>query len=302
MKLFSKRETLLQNMALMGIMAAINIIVAVISAFVPVISLFLVLILPLSSTLVELYCKDRYYPIYAIATIGLSLVATMWNMETTIFYVVPSILTGYIFGLMSKKNVPSIYSIFTASVIQTGVTIAFIPLINFLFDVDLVKTFLTFFRVDSFFYVEDFVLAFIFVMSLIQVALSYAIISQEIKKFGFEERNDDKYRIIYQILCTVFALLEIPFAFFYIPMSYVFMMMAIYFGVFILIDFIYDKKWFAFGLSLAGIVINAIVYLSAYEYLDGSLSGLLVGVTPLWIGIISTAFSLLKRDANKIKY
>ena len=302
MKLFSKRETLLQNMALMGIMAAINIIVAVISAFVPVISLFLVLILPLSSTLVELYCKDRYYPIYAIATIGLSLVATMWNMETTIFYVVPSILTGYIFGLMSKKNVPSIYSIFTASVIQTGVTIAFIPLINFLFDVDLVKTFLTFFRVDSFFYVEDFVLAFILVMSLIQVALSYAIISQEIKKFGFEERNDDKYRIIYQILCTVFALLEIPFAFFYIPMSYVFMMMAIYFGVFILIDFIYDKKWFAFGLSLAGIVINAIVYLSAYEYLDGSLSGLLVGVTPLWIGIISTAFSLLKRDANKIKY
>lgn len=301
MKLFSKRETLLQNMALMGIMAAINIIVAVISAFVPVISLFLVLILPLSSTLVELYCKDRYYPIYAISTIGLSLVATMWNMETTIFYVVPSILTGYIFGLMSKKNVPSIYSIFTASVIQTGVTIAFIPLINFLFDVDLVKTFLTFFRVDSFFYVEDFVLAFIFVMSLIQVALSYAIISQEIKKFGFEERNDDKYRIIYQILCTVFALLEIPFAFFYVPMSYVFMMMAIYFGVFILIDFIYDKKWFAFGLSLAGIVINAIVYLSAYEYLDGSLSGLLVGVTPLWIGIISTAFSLLKRDANKIK-
>lgn len=301
MKLFSKRETLLQNMALMGIMAAINIIVAVISAFVPVISLFLVLILPLSSTLVELYCKDRYYPIYAIATIGLSLVATMWNMETTIFYVVPSILTGYIFGLMSKKNVPSIYSIFTASVIQTGVTIAFIPLINFLFDVDLIKTFLTFFRVEMFFYVEDFVLAFIFVMSLIQVALSYAIISQEIKKFGFEERSDDKYRIIYQVLCTVFALLEIPFAFFYIPMSYVFMMMAIYFAVFIIIDFIYDKKWFAFGLSLAGIVINAIVYLSASEYLMGSLSGLLVGVTPLWIGIISTAFSLLKRDANKIK-
>ena len=116
MKLFSKRETLLQNMALMGIMAAINIIVAVISAFAPVASIFLVLILPLSSTLVEIYCKDRYYPIYAVATIGLSLVATLWNMETTIFYVLPSILTGYIFGLMSKKNVPAIYSILSASI------------------------------------------------------------------------------------------------------------------------------------------------------------------------------------------
>ena len=301
MKLFSKRETLLQNMALMGIMAAINIIVAVIAAFVPVISLFLVLILPLSSTLVEIYCKDRYYPIYALATIGLALVATMWNMETTIFYVIPSILTGYIFGSMSKKNIPAIYSIICATAVQTGVTIGFIPLINFLFDVNIVETFLVFFKVNMFFYVEDFVLAFIFVISLIQTALSYAIISQEIKKFGFEERDNDKYQIIYQGLCMLFALLEIPFAFFYVPVAFLCMMFSIYFAAFILADFIYDKKWFAFGLCAAGVLINVIVFVSAYSYLDGSLAGLLVGVTPLWIGVISIAFSLLKRDANKIK-
>ena len=288
-------------MALMGIMAAINIIVAVISAFVPVISLFLVLILPLSSTLVELYCKDRYYPIYAIATIGLSLVATMWNMETTIFYVVPSILTGYIFGLMSKKNVPAIYSILSASIVQAGVTIGFIPLINFLFDVDLVEMFLVFFKADTFQYVNDFVLAFIFTISLIQTALSYAIISNEIKKFGFEEISDEKYRIIYQIGCALFALLEIPFAFFYIPASYLCLMISIYFALFILLDFICDKKWVTLGLCLAGILINIIVFVSAYSLLSGSLGGLLIGVTPLWIGVISIAFSLLKRDANKIK-
>lgn len=301
MKLFQKRETLLQNMALMGIMAAINIIVAVLAAFFPVISILLVLILPLSSTLVEIFCKDKYYPIYAFATIGLSLVATLWNMETTIFYIIPSIATGYIFGLMSKKNIPSIYSILAASVLQAGITIAFIPFINFVFDVDFIDTFLTFFKVSDFEYVRDFVLAFIFAISSVQITLSYIIVSNEIKKFGIEPNERCKYPLIYQIGAMVFALLEIPFAYFYVPASYLCMMISLYLGIFILVDFIYDKKWFAFGLCLGGIGVDAVVFISANSTLDGSLPGLLVGVIPFWIGFISVAFSLLKRDAKKIK-
>ncbi|MCR5332796.1 MAG: hypothetical protein K6E11_02090 [Bacilli bacterium] len=301
MKLFSNRETLLENMTLMGIMASINIIIAVIAAFFPVFSLFLVLILPLSSTLVELFCKDRYFPIYAFATIGLALVATIWNMETTIFYVIPSILTGYIFGLMSKKNVPAIYSILAASVAQAGVTIAFIPFINFVFDVDVIFTFKSFFKLTESIYIDEIVPAFIFAISMVQIVLSYLIVSNEVKKFGFEPKDDEKYRIIYQIACFVCSLAIIPFAFFFVKGSYVFLMIAIYFAVFIVLDFIYKRKWFTLGVLLFGIVINVIVFALAYSKLDGCKALLLVGVTPLWIGFISIAFSLLKRESKKIQ-
>lgn len=301
MKIFSKRETLLENMTLMGIMSGINIIIAVLAAFFPVFALFLVLILPLTSTMVELYCKDRYFPIYAFATMGLSLVATLWNMETTLFYVFPSILTGYIFGLMSKKNISSIYSVLAATIVQAGITIAFIPLINFVFDVDIIFTFKTFFKLTSSTYVDEIVPAFIFAVSLIQVALSYIIVSGEIKKFGFAEKDSSKYRFIYQLACIVSCLAVIPFAFFFVKASFVFLMIGLYFAVFIILDFIYDKTWFTLGVSLAGIPITVIVFAAASSKLSGSLPMLLLGVTPLWIGLISIAFSLLKRDAKKIK-
>ena len=301
MKIFSNRETLLENMTLMGIMASINIIVALLAAFFPVISLFLVLILPLSSALVEVYCKDRYFPIYAFATMGLSIVVTIWNMETTIFYIFPSILTGYIFGLMSKKNIPSIYSIILASIVQAGVTIAFIPLINFVFDVDIVMTFKTFFKLANSSAVDDIVPAFIFAVSLIQIVLSYIIVLNEIKKFGVVQKEEPKFRFIYQLLCIGFALLIIPFGFFYSKASYLFLMLSIYFAMSILLDFIYDKKWFTLGVCLFGLIVNVIVFAAAYEKLEGTLSLLLVGVTPLWIGFISIAFSLLKREAKEIE-
>ena len=96
MRLIYQRENLAKAIPLMALMAAINIIVAEIAALSIIASVFLILILPLASTIVELSVKDRYFPIYGLATIGLCLALTFWNIDTTIFYVIPSVITGYI--------------------------------------------------------------------------------------------------------------------------------------------------------------------------------------------------------------
>ena len=300
MKIFTKRETLAQNMALMGLMSTLNIIIAVVSSLVPIISIFLILILPLISVLVELFCKDRYYPIYAIATFGLSLVATLWNMETTIFYLLPSLIVGYIFGLLAKKRIPSLYSILITSLIQLGLTMLFIPLINFIFDVDMVNFFKTIFKLTESKNIDIIVPSFIFVISLIQMSLSNLIIKEEIKKIGFEE-IDEKKQWIYQLILLVDTLAIIGLYFLSLKLAYVFLLIAIYLAVFIIADYIKMKYIWTLIIFAFGLLINVIVFALANEKMANGSSLLLIAITPFWIAFISTIVSFLKRKEGKIK-
>ena len=103
MKIFSKRETILQNMTTMAFFAAINIIICLVSSYVPFLSIVIIFVLPLVSALVEIYCKDRYYIIYAVASLLLSMLVTFDNFQTALFYLFPALVSGYCFGLCAKK-------------------------------------------------------------------------------------------------------------------------------------------------------------------------------------------------------
>ena len=141
MGLLSKRETLTQNITYMAIMAAVNAIFSLIAALVPVVSLFLMIVLPLSSAIVFLFCKHRYYVIYAFATIALCLLVTIFDMSFTIFYVLPSLITGYLFGLFIKYRLHAIWIILITSIAQGLFSALTIPLINVLFEVNVIDTF-----------------------------------------------------------------------------------------------------------------------------------------------------------------
>ncbi len=301
MNLFSKRETIQQNIAFMAIMAAINIVLSVISAFVPFMSIFLFLLMPLTSALVEFFCKDRYYPIYFAASIGLSLVATLWNTETTFFYLIPSLLTGYIFGLVSKKSIPSIYSILISSLIQMGCLLGFIPLVNFIYGTDVILTFKTLLNLQDSTKINVIIPAFIFLISLIQMCLSYAIISNELKKMNIEEKHIQKYEWIYQLLLFVFSLLMIPSSFFIKEISFVLLFINIFLAVYIIKDYIISKNYYTLIVFLGGLVINIVVFGIAYVTL-GTIDGfLLLNITPFWISFISLIVSFLKREPKKIE-
>ena len=301
MNLFSKRETIQQNIAFMAIMAAINIVLSVISAIVPFMSIFLFLLMPLTSALVEFFCKDRYYPIYFAASIGLSLVATLWNTETTFFYLIPSLLTGYIFGLFSKKSIPSIYSILISSLIQMGCLLGFIPLVNFIYGTDVILTFKTLLNLQDSTKINVIIPAFIFLISLIQMCLSYAIISSELKKINIEENHIQKYEWIYQLLLFVFSLLMIPSSFFIKEISFVLLFINIFLAVYIVKDYIISKNYYTLIVFLGGLVINIVVFGIAYVTL-GTIDGfLLLNITPFWISFISLIVSFLKREPKKIE-
>ncbi len=301
MKLIYERKTLTKSIPLMALMAAINIIVAELAGLSPIVSLFLILVLPLTSAVVELCCKDRYFPIYAVATFGLSLALTFWNLETTIFYVLPSIVTGYIFGLLAKNKIPVVWSIIAATLAQTAMSYALIPLVNFIFQVDIILTFKTALGLKEMTYVDTMIPSFIFVISLIQVSLSQLIVSQELQKFGIKEIDKTISENISSGIGLGISLLIIPFYFILLDFAYLFLMIALYFAIYKTFMFIYEGKYLwliPIGVSIG---VNIILVAALNQYMKVASSFLLLGFTSACICLISIVFSYLNKKKEKIQ-
>ena len=148
-------------------MAAINLIFIVLATYIPLMMFLLILLLPFASTIVSYYCMKRYYIIYAVATVGLCFI---FNIGDTLFYVVPAIASGFVTGLLLDKQVHPFWMVLSATIINAVLTYAFIPLIDFISKADIVKSFLTLFKLENFPYRTELVYLFMFFISLIQCA------------------------------------------------------------------------------------------------------------------------------------
>lgn len=298
MKVIKQRETLQSSISLMALMAAINVIVAEIAGLSPVVSLFLILFLPLTSTLVELSCKDRYFPIYAFATVGLSIALTFWNIETTIFYVLPSVIAGYIFGLMAKKKIPAIWSIFAATLAQMAISFALIPFINFVFQVDIVFAFEKAFGVDQMAGIWIIVPSFIFAISSLQTVLSYLVIANELSKFGIKPINNPLFEKIPHLVGLIFSLLVWCFYFIRLDLAYISLCISIYFTCYSFGIFIQKKNYTCIILCGACIFLNIFFYAMIQSYLVNYSQLLLISFSTTCICLISCVVSFLikKKD------
>lgn len=301
MRLIYQRDTLVKSIPLMALMAAINIIIAELAALTPLVSIFVILILPLTSAIVELCCKDRFFLIYALATFGLSLALTFWNIETTIFYVFPSIVTGYIFGLLAKHKIPTVWSIFTATLAQTAITYALIPFIDFLFQVDIILTFKTAFGLKDMFYVDVIIPTFIFGVSLIQVSLSQLIVTQELNKFGMKDDLNRFSKTASAISGLFFSLLIIPGYFLSLEVAYLSLVMSLFFAIYLLTNLFFEKKFFELIPVGVCLILNIVLSALVQSYLKEASQLLLIGFISACICLISIVFSLLHKKKEKIQ-
>lgn len=284
---FYKKETLTKTITFMAIMAAINVIFALLTAFVPFLSVALVIFLPLTSALVEIECKDKYFPIYAFGTIGLSIAATFWNIDFTIFYVIPSILTGFIFGIMSKHKVSPMFSVLAATSVQTVISFLFVPFIEFLTGNNLIDIVFNLFKLPD--VVKDYVLVIFFLFSLVQIVLSYFAISYELKRFNVSQKKISEIPSFTWVLVLAAIVLSIPFLFIYKNVSYFFVILSLFFTFFIVYSTASNKRFKKL------IIYSVVVFLNIFFFAllnpimpYGQI--LLIQFSPLLIAV----FSLLK--------
>lgn len=283
-----KKETLVQNITYMAIMAAINVVFVLITVFVPFLFFLIVFVLPLTSTIVTLHCKKRYFPIYAVATIGLCMICTMWQIGDTIFYVIPSIISGFLFGFMVEKKVPSFWILISTTLVQIGFSYATIPLLNLISGKDVVVSFATAFGLGEFKYLNYVVPCFIFFISLAQQVIAYMVIKEELPKFGYT-LNEPK-ELPFSLAIGIGAASTLAFVFSFIPkcgpVSYLMSLISLLFVCHSIIYLILEKKTLVYILIVVSLVVSVFTFAFLYSLIKEPLGLVLVNIFFFMIAII----------------
>ena len=297
MALLQKKTTLVHHITYMGIMTAINLIFIVLATYLPFLMFIPIIFLPFASAIVSYYCLKRYYIIYAVASIGLCMI---FNISDTIFYVVPAVITGFVIGWMLDKKVNPFWMILVSTIIEAALTFAFIPLIDLLSNVDIVETFISAFKLDSFTYKVELTYLFIFFISLIQCGLTHFVLLSDAKKIGIDINIAIDSYAPYIIGLEFALILTFIFALFYLPLALIFLAISLYFTIFLLIDILTSKKIIIY-VSLVVLLLGAFFSFAIfYTKLTAPFGVILFTLFPITILLVSFINNYLLKGKTNI--
>ncbi|MFA5235313.1 MAG: hypothetical protein WC399_00455 [Bacilli bacterium] len=265
----------------MALMAALNVLFAFVATFVPMAGLFLVIALPLASALVALRVELRYYPIYFVATLGLCLVVTLQQLETTIFYVFPSLILGFAYGLLYRFKMSDGVILIVSSIVQLGLLYLTVVLIDAIFEIDFIASIQALMQLGSSGEANVVMPAFLYVISLAQTIITYMIIGPEIEKVMAATAHRPMVTPWLFLFGLVLTSTIIPLGWLLPGLSYILLGPALLIAGLALYQLIDEHR---FGwVGAAGIWFLLSVFLMAilYPLLEKKLTLLLVSLTPL---------------------
>jgi hypothetical protein len=285
MKFLKKREGPAQNLAYLGLMCALNCVMATLATLVPLSSFFVILLLPLVSALAIALTEDKYALVYLVAALGLSLSVTAYDITETLFYVLPAIVMGTFYGFLLKKGCPTAFLLVGSAAIQTGLNYAALPLIKLLSGQDFIVFMENLLGLAGEEWIDYILLSLIFAYSLIEVILSHLAMTPLMHKLGIVPSSDEKINYLYEILTILFGALAIGLGFAVIPVAYLALELSLYFLVFSLLTYFRKLPWWTYLLlGLAGGT-GFVLFSCLYRFMP-PYAGLLLG------GVIAIFFAI----------
>lgn len=217
MKLFAERKTPIENLTLIAMVSALDAILALVLSFLPFASIFIVIFLPLVSAFLAMLCKWQWLPLYIVVACTVSLVASLHDIGMVIFYVMPAIMAGTLFGFLSKKGVPTTLLIFAVAILELGINYLAIPIIKGITEIDIIDSFIAVFRLSE--SSRCIIPAILFLFSISEAslcALTGHFVFQKIPIDGVKEEYSLPHYVT-PLIGLSFMALTIIFA--YIPLS-----------------------------------------------------------------------------------
>ncbi|HAV19805.1 MAG TPA: hypothetical protein DCX17_02120 [Firmicutes bacterium] len=281
-----KRATPINTITYMALMAALNILFALLASFVPLAGLFLVIALPLTSALVAINCDIRYYPIYFVATLGLSLLVTMQQIETTIFYIFPSLILGLAFGWLIKIKGHDILILIITSIVQLALLYVTIWLINGLFQIDFLNSLKLVLHLDAELHINTIMPAILYVISLAQTTLTYIVISPEINKMAIKHQPNAFLNIYVYLAALLLSLIIVPLGLWIPSISYMLLGPLFMVTGTSLYEFIQQQKFKPLIIASGWLIITTFLVAILFPLLDPVVSILLVTMFPFGVIIL----------------
>ncbi len=284
----------------MGIMAAINVLFVLLTTLVPFLLFLIVFVLPLTSAIVTIYCKKKYFIIYAISTIALCMIVTIWNIGDTIFYVIPSIISGFLFALLLEKRINPLYIIMITTIVQVVFSYLSIPLIKLITSLSIIETFANAFKITSFAYIDYLVPVAILLLSFIQQIISYAVIKEELEKFvKLEEAKYSKFLL--QSISIIVLIAMVVLAYLMPEYSLCLLCIATILSTHQFVDLIVSKNYLVYILLGIGAIVVFFLFAAFYQQIKEPLGILLIGLYSFLVSIISLINNYLLKDNSKYR-
>ncbi len=261
-------------MTYMALMAALNVTFALVTMFIPLAGLFLAIALPLTSALVAMNTDMKYYPIYMIATLSLSLIVTMQQLETTLFYIFPSLILGFAFGYLYKNKWADAIILIVASFIELGLLYFTIALIDVIFMVDFLESLGLVLGITT---SNDTIIipSILYVVSLAQTTVTYFIMTHELDRLTTSVTPFIVTPRYLYIIGLIVSIIIIPLGFLLPELSFILLGPSFLLMGFALYELIKTKRklplFIVVGYSIFAIFIFAIIF-----PLLGSILGLLL--------------------------
>lgn len=285
MKLFRKRLGPAQNLAFVGLMCAVEAVLATLSTLLPLSSLLVIIFLPLVSALTVIVCEDKYILIYLVAAIGLSLGVTAYDIAETLFYIIPATIVGTFYGFLLKKGLPSAYLIFLCALAETGLNYAALPIIKLISGQDFMILLLTMLGITNEPIVPYLIFSFVFVYSLMEVVLSHVFGMPLLHSFGIKIHNCESVSWLYEVLAILFSALAISLAFANISLGYFFLSAGIFFLAFSFLTFARKLPWWTY-VFLAGMGMGGwVIFVCLYPFMPTFTGMILLGVLTISFAI-----------------
>ena len=228
----SKKETLKESIPLIALMSALEVILVIIATYVPFSYLIIIFILMIPSVILGISIKDKYYWLYFVSALSLSLIVSCLDISFSVVFLLPSLIISFLFSLFIKHSLDYTILIFISSVFLFLFEISLIPLIELVLSQDFIKIIFDILKIENNLTNLGIVYGIIYIASFIEVSLSSLIIKEEIKKFEYSFNFNDKYTFILEIILFLCSIITIMSYYFFSFLTVLFLFIA--FTIFLL--------------------------------------------------------------------
>ncbi len=303
MKLLEFKKDLKSSIPLIALITSINLVLIALGTYLPITIFFIALIIVFPSTLLATFIKKRYYLLYVFVVTILGFLVSIGDISFIIYYFLPSLLISFVFslGLINKNEINNkkvikidkYILILFISFLNLFIEIALIYLGLYLFNFDIVKTFLTLFNLENNEYVQYFIYLIIFVYSFVSILISFFFLTYEIKRFNnevvfYESQNNS---LFFSLINIFISLLLILSSFFFLNFSYLFLFISFIILIFLIYKEIKFEKSYLLLIISSVLILISIFTIAYLKDIEPIYQFLFLNIVPL----ISSLIYLLKR-------
>ena len=184
MNLLSRKKNIKESIPLISLLSALTVILNVLGTYLPVSSLIIVLFLSLPSLFIGLLIPKKYYYIYFLTSLILSLITSISNLSFVISFTIPSLIIGLLYGYFIEKKMNTSLLILISTLIYFILEISFIPLTNLIINDNYLNLILKLLNLEINNHNYYIIYNLILISSFLGILLSSFIINYEIKRFN----------------------------------------------------------------------------------------------------------------------